>query len=167
MISNAGFPCGLFRMCRGLFWCVFFSTLPVSQGDEMLFWKHEYMDPRETSYDVQTFYERLSGGTANKREATGGASTCTDSGVWLTSQRTSGLCLLLSRTAERNKKTHNSCKFKVLGSYRVILTEMTVLWLGVGCLTGWSSERTHPPAPAVPSLNFVMFNSPESIDRMG
>ena len=27
------------------------------------------------------------------------------------------LCPLLSRTAERNKQTHNSCKFKVLGSY--------------------------------------------------
>ena len=133
MISNAGFPCGLFRMCRGLFWCVFFSTLPVSQGDEMLFCKHKYMDPRATSYDVQTFYERLSGGTANKREATEGARRCAGSGVWLTSWWTWGLCPLLSRTAERNKKTHNSCKFKVLGSYRVILPEMTVLRLGVGC----------------------------------
>lgn len=52
----------------------------------------------------------------------------------------------LSRTVERNKKTHNSCKFKVLGSYRVILLEMTVLWLGVGCVIGRPSEKTHPPA---------------------
>lgn len=60
MIPNAAFPRGLLWICRGLLWCEFFSTLPVSQADKMLFWKQKYMEPLETSYDgVQDIYERL------------------------------------------------------------------------------------------------------------